>query len=479
MVPELRLRYEHEIMIREKFEKKFTDSVVVIQQRDAEIVDLNTRLEKFEAEGAKVIDLRKRVSDLEATVAVKVGELANLRTENVGLVEKVFALESERAGLQNQVVSEGKMREEFALQHDAAEWCFTERAFELDARIADVRRDMDNALYPHMLTAIAGRRWVIGHSLYLAVYKCARFVECQSAMGKVILTAINKGIQQGLEADIVHGNAGRSLAQLEAYDLEVEGRYVAAVSEFKNISFPLLDELESLKDSLLPQSVPLSWMLALPTEPQRFPLASIMSALVLKDDQGNVDAAPEFARYQPSLDQVVVPVYSDSGSVDREMLLSEAIPSLTAFFGVACLVAAVDKISWTKTFAADFRVVVSFHPGLAFGFSDRYFLPSFLEEVQAAVCPFHLAVGLWVFNGCKPLPDIKLLTPVFERIVPELLFVVRYNFSWKPTHDVILYKFLDLVACYYYHGLRFDPLCEVVDCYYQKFHFSSCLWKRA
>ncbi|GJV07427.1 hypothetical protein Tco_1345083 [Tanacetum coccineum] len=305
MISELRLRYEHEILIRENFKKKFTDSVVVIQQRNVDIVDLNVRLEKSKAEAAEVIELRKRVSDLEATVAVKVGELANLRTEKVGLVEKVSALESERDGLKNQVVGERKMREEFALQRDAAEQHFEECASELDARIADVRRDMDNDLYPHMLTAIAGRRWVIGHGLRLAVYKCARSVECQSAMGKVILTAINKGIQQGLEAGVVHGKAGRSLVQLEAYDPKVEGKYVVAVFEFENVSFLLLDELESLKDALL---------------------ASIMSTLVLKDDQGNVDAAPEFAHFQPFLDQVFVPIYSDSGFVDHEMLLSEAIP---------------------------------------------------------------------------------------------------------------------------------------------------------
>ncbi|GKC47402.1 hypothetical protein Tco_1065124 [Tanacetum coccineum] len=188
-----------------------------------------------------------------------------------------------------------------------------------------------------------------------------------------------------------------------------------------------------------------------------------MSALVLKDDQGNVDAAPEFARFQPSLDQVVVPVNSDSSSVDHELLLSEAIPSvrrsakrkglcpppstgtfgyvphsgssldvadyqklkitlfqvldiprareyisaaipelvrslpeclyhfvwpfpfwaqLFAFFGVACLVAAVDEISWTKACVADFRIVVLFHLSFASGFSGRCFLPSFLEDVQ-------------------------------------------------------------------------------------------------
>ncbi|GJS28784.1 hypothetical protein Tco_0489404 [Tanacetum coccineum] len=198
--------------------------------------------------------------------------------KNVGLVERVSALESERDSLKNQVVGEGKMREKFVSQQDATKRRFAKCAAELDARIADVRRDMDNDLYPHMLTAIAGRRWVVGHGFRLAVYKCARSVECRSALGKV-----------------------------EAYDLEVEGKYVATVSEFEGVSFPLLDELEGLKDS---------------------PLALIMYALTLKDGQGNKDATPEFAWFQPSIDLVYVPVYSESGSVDREMLLSDVIPAI-------------------------------------------------------------------------------------------------------------------------------------------------------
>ncbi|GKB47153.1 hypothetical protein Tco_0897906 [Tanacetum coccineum] len=145
---------------------------------------------------------------------------------------------------------------------------------------------MDNDLYLHMLTTIAGRRWVVGHSFRLAIYKCARLVECRSTLGRVISMAINNGIQQGLEAGIVHGKAGRSLAQVEAYDPDVEGKYVFAVSNFEGVSFALLD------------------------------------------DQGNKDAAPEFARFQPSIDQVIVPVYSKSGSIEREMLLSDAIPTI-------------------------------------------------------------------------------------------------------------------------------------------------------
>nr|GEY00821.1 hypothetical protein [Tanacetum cinerariifolium] len=179
-------------------------------------------LRNQESEAAEVEELCKRIFDLEAMIIVKVGEAASLTTQNAGLLEKVSALELERDGLKGQVVGESKMREEFVSQQDAAERRFTERAAALDARIADVRRDMDNELYP-------------------------------------------------------------SLAQIEAYDQEVEGKYVAAVSEFEGVSFSLLDELESLIDS---------------------PHALIMSALILKDDQGNMDAAPEFSQFQPSLDQV-------------------------------------------------------------------------------------------------------------------------------------------------------------------------------
>ncbi|GJW13869.1 hypothetical protein Tco_0018002 [Tanacetum coccineum] len=272
MVSELRVRYEHEIMIREKFEKKFTESADVVQQRDAEIVDLNARLEKSEAETVEVAELCR--PDLEVTIAMKVGELANLRTENVSLSERVSALELERDGLKDQVVGEGKMREEFLSQQDAVEQHFKERATKLDAQITDVRRDMDNDIYPHMLTTIAGQRWVVRHGFRLAVHKGANSVECQYTLGKVISMAINKGMLQGLEAGVVHGQA---------------------------------DELEGLKDA---------------------PLASIMSALTLKDSEGDKDISSKLSRFQPSLDQVTVPIYSESGSIYREMPLSDAIPSI-------------------------------------------------------------------------------------------------------------------------------------------------------
>nr|GEV82270.1 hypothetical protein [Tanacetum cinerariifolium] len=101
----------------------------------------------------------------------------------------------------------------------------------------------------------------------------------------------------------------QSLVKGGAYHLGVKGDLVSAVTDFENVSFGLLDELKSLKDS---------------------PLASIMSALVLKDAQGNVVYVPELQRFQPSLDQVTVPVYSESSFISGEVLLSEVVPTARA-----------------------------------------------------------------------------------------------------------------------------------------------------
>ncbi|GJS73362.1 hypothetical protein Tco_0706203 [Tanacetum coccineum] len=230
MVSELRLRFEHEIMLREKFEKKFSKSAAIVQQRDTEIADLKAKLGKAESEAAEVVTLSQHVTELEMASAARAIEVVALNERNA----------------RGKVAGEMKMREEFKSVQDAAARRLDERVAEMNGRIADVKRDMDDHLYPHMFTAIAGRRWVIS-------------------------MAINKGIQEGLRAGIKHGKEGRSLAQIEAYDPEIEAKFVVVVSEFKNISFPLLDELEGLRDS---------------------PLAPIMSALTLKDDHGNVDTSP-------------------------------------------------------------------------------------------------------------------------------------------------------------------------------------------
>ncbi|GJU65957.1 hypothetical protein Tco_1252216 [Tanacetum coccineum] len=279
MVSELRLRFEHKIMSREKFEKKFTESAAIIQQRDAEIADLKVKLEKDEREVAEVIALRQHVSELEAAATAKASKVVALIKQNVELSGKVSALElvhgeldvkvseltADYNSLRSKVMGETRMQEEFKSIQDAAAQRLDERVAEPDGRLADVKHDMDDHLYPHMFTAIVGRGWVIGHGLLLAVYKCARSVECHTTMGQVISMVINKCIQEGLKARIEHGKEGRDSS-----------------------------------------------------------LTLIMSALTLKDDHGDVDSTPSFK---------VIP--SVRGSAESMGLCSPSGSTPTASLGVS------------------------------------------------------------------------------------------------------------------------------------------------
>nr|GEW73708.1 hypothetical protein [Tanacetum cinerariifolium] len=470
--------------------KKFTESYAVDQQRDAEMVTLKAKLEELENGAVEVSELCGRVSELEVGVVAKSKEIVGLNEQNVELLRKVSTLESIRDELSRQVVKlgadyenlrgkvagEAKIREEFLSLQDVAARRFEELSAKSDACISDVRRDMDTDLYPHMLTAI------------------------------VIYLAINKGIQQGLEAGIEHGKNRRSLAQVEAYDPEVKNKYVVAVEDFENVSFFLLDELEALKDS---------------------PPALVMSVLTL---EGDTDSTHQLRKLQPSLDQVTILVYSESssssgsGSISYAMLLSDVIPAIcgraerrglgpsssSAADGTAANVHVQDSslaitnyhIS-TMTLTDDVVLVTQLHDDLltllfwtslqilrTSRFSSRassfmaWFIfgtlvRAFLSQ-PAAICSFHLFVGLWMLGSCKSLFDIQFVVPVFEWVISELLSVFRYDFSWeaKSAYDVIPHKFLDLVSCYRCDWLCFDPLSKIVDSNDKEFDLPLSFWEK-
>ncbi|GKF96276.1 hypothetical protein Tco_0289011, partial [Tanacetum coccineum] len=54
-------------------------------------------------------------------------------------------------------------------------------------------------------------------------------------------------IKHGIE----HGKANLDLAAIEAYDPEADTKYVATLNALKDLKYPLVDQLEKLKDALV------------------------------------------------------------------------------------------------------------------------------------------------------------------------------------------------------------------------------------
>ncbi|GJU55220.1 hypothetical protein Tco_1228934 [Tanacetum coccineum] len=106
-----------------------------------------------------------------------------------------------------------------------------------------------------------------------------------------------------------HGKAGRVLADIEAYDPEANSKLVKALQDLKDLKYPMMDQLERLKDA---------------------PMELIMASLHLESDTG--EDAPQWIRdLRPSSSQLKIPVYpevrdpKDPWSVKEEMLLEDAI----------------------------------------------------------------------------------------------------------------------------------------------------------
>nr|GEY78794.1 hypothetical protein [Tanacetum cinerariifolium] len=101
----------------------------------------------------------------------------------------------------------------------------------------------------------------------------------------------------------------RSMGKTKAYDPEAETKFVAALQALKDLKYPLMDQLEGLKDA---------------------PIDVIMAALYLESDTGD-DASQYIRDLRPSSSQLIIPVYPEvrdprsPWAYREEMLLADAI----------------------------------------------------------------------------------------------------------------------------------------------------------
>nr|GEV21183.1 hypothetical protein [Tanacetum cinerariifolium] len=296
---QLRLRFEQEAKLLRKFVAQVARRDKRIEARELKIKNLKALLET-EAE-------MKRVAEDKSVGLIK--ELEDMHARFSDLQVSHEYLSQQVASLIEQVSGEEKLKaafEEFKQYEDER---VERRCAELDAHMDALNIDFDEELYPHMLTAIAGRRWVVGHGLRLAMMKCAESLEMRQAFADVVPAGVAKGMSEGLKHGVEHGQAQLTVESIEAYDPEAEAKFVAALQSLKDLKYPLLDQLEGLKDA---------------------PMDVIMAALYLESDTGG--DAPQYIRdLRPSSSQLTIPVYPkvrdprNPWAYKKEMKLSDAI----------------------------------------------------------------------------------------------------------------------------------------------------------
>ncbi|GJX27628.1 hypothetical protein Tco_0235707 [Tanacetum coccineum] len=130
-----------------------------------------------------------------------------VRQVAIGLEMEVHGLHNQTQNLETLLKAEVDMKKLFQQVSN-----LQAQVTEIDARLDALSIDFDDELYPHMLTAIAHRRWVIGHGLRLAVMKYVESTELREVFADVVSAGIVKGMSEGLK----HGvEQGEEIDQLE------------------------------------------------------------------------------------------------------------------------------------------------------------------------------------------------------------------------------------------------------------------------
>nr|GEV86266.1 hypothetical protein [Tanacetum cinerariifolium] len=244
---EVRMRAEYNLKEKWKLRAVVDEQAELLKVKDGEIESLKAQLLLKEAEVAEAIHLRAEVFKFEAAEQSFRGEVRVLRDHGVALEReknelsvkvtdlsasikvielKVHELEISSVGLHEKVDAYEDFVGQLEKFQDEKLEEVNEKFDKLCADFVDMALHLKEKFYPHLLTTISGRRWLLTHGMELAVVKCLNSTKYLSALGAAISKVVEKGMQEGLSAGITHGAKGRKLADVAAYNPSAKADYL-------------------------------------------------------------------------------------------------------------------------------------------------------------------------------------------------------------------------------------------------------------
>nr|GEY36800.1 reverse transcriptase domain-containing protein [Tanacetum cinerariifolium] len=206
--------------------------------KEEEIENLKALLLLREVEAAESIRIRAEASNFEAMEKSLRDETNALRERNTifekeqnALDVKVTELETSSAGKEheltelNALITFFKSRNNSLVDrlekfHDDQMKVVHDKFDQLYTDFVETTLHLEEKFYPHILTTIFGRRWLLKQGMKLAIIKCMNSHEYLFALG----SAIGKAIENEVD-------------------------YISTLQQLQNVNFPLLVELKSNKDA--------------------------------------------------------------------------------------------------------------------------------------------------------------------------------------------------------------------------------------
>nr|GEW25908.1 hypothetical protein [Tanacetum cinerariifolium] len=221
-----------------------------IRDEDTALNERNIILEKeCNALDVKVMDLQAVVVSKDRELTDSTAQLTSIKSHNDNLVDHVYELQVSFFELKEKLSNYENLTERLEEFQDAQLKVVNDKFDKLYADFVEVTLCLEERFYPYLLTTIAGRIWLLTHLMELAIVKCLNSPEYLSAPGIAVSKAIEKGMQDGLAAGIIHGRKGRVLTDVAAHNPAAEADYVSALQQLQSVNFSLLAELKANKDA--------------------------------------------------------------------------------------------------------------------------------------------------------------------------------------------------------------------------------------
>ncbi|GJT45054.1 hypothetical protein Tco_0953769 [Tanacetum coccineum] len=208
---EVRMRAEYNIRERMRLNSVMEEKSSLLKAKDAEIEGLKAQLLVKEAEAAEAIRLCAEASNFEAikkslqvanlAASVKVREqeaadfdamVTSVKSQNDNLIDQVHRLETSFVGLQDKVAVYENFIDQLEKFQDEKMAEVSEKFDKLCADFVEMALHLEEKFYPHLLTIISGRRWLLTHDMELTIAKCLNYTEYLSVLGSAIGKAVEK-----------------------------------------------------------------------------------------------------------------------------------------------------------------------------------------------------------------------------------------------------------------------------------------------
>nr|GEU78650.1 hypothetical protein [Tanacetum cinerariifolium] len=202
---EVRMRAEYNVKEKRRLKSVVESQGELLKSREEEIESLKARLLLREVEAAKAIHLRaeasnfETVTELETSVESKERELTDLnalvtsvKSQNDNLAKRIHELEMSSGGLQEKVTVYKNFMEQLERFQDDRMKVVNDKFDKLYTEFVEMALHLEEKFYPHLLTTISSRRWLLTQGMKLAIIKCLNSPKYLSTLGAAISKAIKK-----------------------------------------------------------------------------------------------------------------------------------------------------------------------------------------------------------------------------------------------------------------------------------------------